>query len=353
MNRLLRRLAIGLPALLLLALVLFYLVLDMWLESAGGKDALGKALAKQAGMPVRLGDEFDVILFPVIGVSGTRLEIGGDGQGPFLASGSYEVEIALGPLLDKRLLIESVHLRDGTVVTQRYSREESDGTNGHGSGKMPEVRQFSLQDFRFMAGATDRVALEIRRLDFSGFVEGRPTPVTAELQDLGRIAGELTWLPEAQRIELRAGLSGWPPGFIDIDAGVDLHTWSLDLVARFDPATGGDPVDLSAAISPLDDRWSLSGLRLERGGQLVSGHGCLLSGSPVLLGLDLEAASLDLDRLAAGLEVPGEGGAVEAEPPAGISLEWNIRVAVEELKARGAVARRAVLNLGEGRPCAD
>jgi hypothetical protein len=353
LNTLMRRLAIGLPALLLLALVLFYLALDMWLESAGGKDALGKALAKQAGMPVRLGDEFDVILFPVIGVSGTGLEIGGDGQGPFLVSGSYDVEIALGPLLDKRLLIESVHLQDGTVVTERYRREDGDSGNGRGAGQLPEVRQFSLQDFRFMAADTDRSALEIRRLDFSGFAEGRPTPVTAELEDLGQITGELTWLPEPQRIELRAGLSAWPPGVIDIEAGIDLRTRSLDLVARLDPATGGDPVDLAAAISQLDDRWSLSGMRLERGGQLVSGRGCLLLGSPVSLGLDLEAASLDLDRLTAGLEALAQGEEVVTEPSPGTALEWSIRLEVEELRTGGAVARRAVLKVGEGHPCTD
>jgi hypothetical protein len=353
MKRQMRRLAIGLPAVLLVALLLFYLALDVWLESAGGKGALEKALAKQAGMPVRLGEDFDVILFPVIGVSGARLQIGGDGQGPFLVSGSYEVEIALGPLLDKRLLIESVHLRDGTVVTERYSREETEGGAGQEAVPLPEVRQFSLQDFHFKAADSDRSALLIRRLDFSGFAEGRPTPVTVELEGFGRIEGDLTWLSDSQRIEVRAGLSDWSPGAVEIDAELHLRTRSLDLLARFDPAAGGDPVELAASVSPLDDRWSLSGLRLDRGGQRVSGRGCLLPGSPASLGLVLQAASLDLDQLTAGLEaLPQEGEAV-GDPAAGVALDWSIRLEVEELRTGGALARRAVLNVGGSHPCLD
>jgi uncharacterized protein involved in outer membrane biogenesis len=342
---------IAVPVLLMAALVLFYLALDTWLESAGGKGALEKTLAKKTGMPVRLGGEFDVILFPVIGVSGKRLEVGGDAHGPFLVSGSYELEIALGPLLDKRLLIESVHLQDGTVFTERYSRETSFGDNGEDAGPLPEVRRLSLQDFQLVAGATDRAALKIRQLDISDFAAGRPTPLTAELDDLGRIEGELTWLSDAQRIEVRAGLAGWPPGAVDIDARIDLQTRAVDLAARFDPATAGDPVDLAVAISPQGDRWILSGLRLERGEQLVSGSGCLLQGNPASLGLELKAGSLDLERLAAGLETPGQGGEVDSEPSPGLALEWNMRLVVEELRARGAVARRAVLNVGAGRAC--
>ncbi len=66
----------------LVALVLLfpglYWFADAWLESSGGRQMLEQELGARFGMSVRLEGEFDLMLLPDIGVSGTRLVIGGD-----------------------------------------------------------------------------------------------------------------------------------------------------------------------------------------------------------------------------------------------------------------------------------
>ena len=61
------------PALLLAAA---YWLADSWLESAGGRRMLENALTSRSGVPVRLLGDFDLMLLPAIGASGTELVVG-------------------------------------------------------------------------------------------------------------------------------------------------------------------------------------------------------------------------------------------------------------------------------------
>jgi uncharacterized protein involved in outer membrane biogenesis len=109
-----RRLLLFVPAALLLLFAAAYLMLGAWLESAGGRRAVERALAERLGMSVTLQGEFDIMLLPSIGVSGTELVLGPPGPASELArSREYALALALGPLLERRLLIQSIALDGG------------------------------------------------------------------------------------------------------------------------------------------------------------------------------------------------------------------------------------------------
>ena len=81
--------AVVLVVVLLLLPVGLYWLADAWLESSGGRQMLEQELGARFGMSVSLEGEFDLMLLPDIGVSGTELVIGGEaGPGRFFCEQS-------------------------------------------------------------------------------------------------------------------------------------------------------------------------------------------------------------------------------------------------------------------------
>ena len=113
MTRRLRWVLLGLPLALAALAGLAWLALDTWLESAGGRRAIEDVLSAQSGYPVSLAGEFEVVLLPVPGVSGTDLRVGGaPGEDVFATSARYGVSLDLRALLRREVNVNRLTLGD-------------------------------------------------------------------------------------------------------------------------------------------------------------------------------------------------------------------------------------------------
>ena len=296
-----RKLVLVLLVVIILLPVAAYWLADSWLESAGGRRMLEQTLSARIGMSVRLEGEFDLMLFPAIGVTGTELVIGGPEPGSELArSREFEISVAIKPLLDRKIFIEWIRLSGGTIHPNRYSRTNdldgivgTVGANSFANLLLPEIQELTIRDFIIVLPGEEN-QFHIKQLTLTNFAENRATPFTLEIEDLATTAGTLRW-------------------------------------------------DTSQSIIHLGK------LQLDFAGQVVRGTACLFLQNPVSLHLDLRAGAFDLDTFREGL--PGTG--VSAGQGSGdLPLEIQARFAVDELKTSGAIARGVVLSLG-GEPACD
>ena len=92
----------------------------------------------------------------------------------------------------------------------------------------------------------------------------------------------------------------------------------------------------------------LNDIELSAGGQSVAGFGCLPLGAASGLQLDLTTDSLDLDLLP---EVPAFAPAPDAGGAALAGLDIDLRLRAGELRKGGAVARNAVVSVGDDPDC--
>lgn len=239
----------GLPLLLAGLFLLAWLALDAWLESAGGRGALERVLSAQSGYPVTLAGDFEVVLLPAPGVSGTDLQVDDPGSGERLLSGGrYAVALALRPLLRRELLVD----------------------------------RLAVADIRFGA-PDDPAAFRVAELEIAGFAIERPADFRVDLGPYGEAAGTFTWRPAAQGIDL------------DVEwGGFLVPRLSLDLRATYGAA--GLWLD---SIDALVD------------GQPLTGSGCYLAGELNLdlrAGrLDLDALDVVLPDTAPGDDGPAAG----------------------------------------------
>lgn len=272
-----------------------YWAIDAWLESSGGRQMLEKSLSARIGMKVILGGEFDLMLLPDIGVSGTDLRIeSAFDEGPFAISSEYEISVALRPLFRKQLLADWIRLTGGEVHPGRYRPGPSpQGSDGGGPVQLPEIGELTIRDFRLVPPGEETGGIRLDVLEVSGFADRRSAPFIMEIRDLVSARGRVL-----------------------LDAG------NLSLELR----------DLS----------------LERSGQRLAGNACVNFGDPFSLHLVLHAEQLDLDELRN--ESP-DIGAWAGEGEESAPLDIRVRVRVDQLLAAGAVARGAVLSVGREPVC--
>jgi uncharacterized protein involved in outer membrane biogenesis len=342
-----RRFLIVSPLAFLLLLALAYLAANAWLESAGGRQTLERALSDQAGMSVELRGDFDIMLLPEFGVSGTDLRVGGaGGMESFISSASYRVAVALRPLLDKHLLIESIQLQGGTVYPERYSRIEAEKDEVPGEGGVStEIERFLLQDFQlYLPGDS---VIRVRQLTFSDFAADKPTPFSLDIETLGRIDGELRWSADDQEIRITMNWSGHELGSAELRATLSVSEQSGALDLRYRPAGAETRVSLETRFRRQLDGLLFQNIHLGPGEQSIVGEGCLFLAKPAALHLLLESEALNLDAL---LEMLPE--AAVGDPGADLPLELNLRLAAGELTFKGATANGAVVNVGGQPACA-
>jgi uncharacterized protein involved in outer membrane biogenesis len=276
---------------ILIALVLLfpglYWFADTWLESSGGRQMLERELGARFGMRVRLEGEFDLMLLPDIGVSGTDLVIGGDGSpGSFFASSrEFEVSVALKPLFRNQVVIDWIRLTGGQVYPARYSQSGA----GSETGPLPEIRELTLRDFDLVLAEGKVAPLSIKTLKVSDFAERRQAAFSVDVEDLVNAEGWLLWDTEQSKIQF------------------------------------GE-------------------LRFDLAGQVLAGEACLLLQEPSSLNAELTAGTFDFDALRDRLPDTGEGGG-------DLPLEIRVRLKVDELHSSGVVARGVVLNLGPDPVC--
>ena len=274
MSRRLLWLLAGIPLVLAALGGLAYLALDTWLESAGGRQAIERVLSTQSGYPVSLAGEFEVVLLPSPGVSGTDLRAYDDPGGPLLvSSGRYAVALALRPLLHREL----------------------------------HVDRLTLGDVRFGGGDANGSGFVVPELEITGFAVDEPAAFRLDLGLYGEATGRFTWQPSSSTLALSLAWGGFL-----------FPTLSLDVAAAYDSAgLWFDSID--AVVD----------------GQPVSGNGCYRFDDGSGLQLDLRAARLDLDALQFALpETGGDGG--DADP--GVRLRLNAdEVLGGDATARGVV----------------
>ena len=342
-----RRFLIVAPLAFLLLLALAYLAANAWLESAGGRQTLEKALSDKAGMSVELRGDFDIMLLPEFGVSGTDLRVGGSGGSEsFISSASYQVAVALRPLLDKHLLIESIQLQGGTVYPERYSRIDVEKKEATGEGGFStEIERFLLQEFQLYL--PDDSAIRVRQLTFSDFAADKPTPFSLDIETLGQIDGELRWSAVDQEIRITMNWSGHDLGSAELRANLSVSEQSGALDVGYRPAGTEALISLETRFRRQRDGLLFQNIHLGPGEQSIDGAGCLLLTKPAALHLLLQSEALDLDAL---LEMLPEaaGGNGDADLP----LELNLRLTAGKLTFKGATANGAVVNVGGKPVCA-
>lgn len=275
-------------SLLVLPFALYWLA-DAWLESAGGRQMLEQELSRRAGMSVRLEGEFSLMLLPAIGVSGTDLVISSP------AGERSDRYFARSRAYEVSIALKPLWRRQVVIEWVRltggavYPDRLSTGFSAGGPvTRLPEVKELALRDFRIVPGEDENAALHLQALEMSGFSEGRRAEFRIEIESLAGISGWLLWDTAASQV-------------------------------RF-----GD-------------------LRLNLAGQDIAGRACLQLQDPRSLDVELEAATLDLDSLREKIPSTGKGGE--------LPVDIRLRLAVEELRFEGAVARGVELGMGEAPAC--
>ncbi len=301
--------------LLLLALLLLpmaaYWLADTWLESSGGRQMLEQELARRLGMTVKLEGDFDLMLLPAIGVSGTELVIGGEAEtesgtqdsppGFFAHSREFEVSVALKPLFRRQLIVEWIRLSSGTVYPDRYSHAGNGGEAAitdpakSGEGKrdstvvLPEIQELTLREFDFVLDEESGSVVHLKELQIRDFADRIKAPFRLEIEDLLTAAGWLRW---------------------------------------------------DTLLSKID----FGDLNLAVGNQAMNGEACLLLQEPLVLNVDVRTESLDADAIKDLQLDTGSGGGDS-------QLEIRARLSADELRTNGVVARGVVLNLGQDPSC--
>lgn len=349
------------------ALLLFaaYLLVDAWLESAGGRHALERALADKVGLPVRLEGEFNVMLLPAIGVTGTVLVLGEPGAATeFARSQEYAVSLALAPLLEGRMLIESVRFADGTMHLGRWPGRESSGADQPQAAiQLPEVGRLVIQDFKLVAAEGDDKPYLLSELNLEEFAAGRRSPLRLKIRDLGAWVGSLSWNPERSELEVTAAGTGSWAGELQlrISALLDSATGTMDAdwVAPQAHDGAGDRVHLSLRYAVLAAGLRMDGIRFTAAPLLIEGDGCLLTAGRPALHLELVSERVNADALSELAALAGSGPEGQGEQPAAAwpgaessgTMDFNVRLTAGELLAGGALARQAVLQLGGAPDC--
>ena len=125
---------------------------------------LEQTLTGRIGMSVRLEGEFDLMLLPAIGVSGTELVIGGPEPGSeFARSHEFEISVALKPLLDRQVLrrVDQADRRINlpqTLFSHRPTLTDIDpavGADSSANFVLPEIQELTIRDFQIIFADED------------------------------------------------------------------------------------------------------------------------------------------------------------------------------------------------------
>jgi len=385
-----KRMAVLLP--LSLAGLLFLLVLfaDFWLESSTGRAELEAALARSLGMPVHLQGEFNITLLPSLGVSGTDLLLGDTGAArPFVSASSYHASMALLPLIDGKLSVLSFSVSGGLLDPARYRGVEASAPGGaKPKFKLPEVERLLLENFRIVLLDGSDSSVLVHKLELEKFRAGQGSPLIMEVSlqssqttiaslearsmllvgtDLRHFSLDIEEIRlQADRLALD-GISGRLSWQVDqelLDAQLswqDSGVGSASIAASLSTATSAGTMELRYIPQGLDEAVEAV-LEFERGKtsinfpefivsfdqQKVTGSGCLKTEEETSLHLMMASDFIDADRL--GSLLPGGAGTGSGTGSA-FPLDLNVRLAVLEVHAAGAIALNTEISIGRQPDC--
>lgn len=352
-----RKLLLALPLALVLLVTAAYYLLGAWLESAGGRQAVERALTERIGLPVTLEGKFEVMLLPAVGVSGTGLVLGEPGlETEVLRSREYALSLALLPLLDRRLVIQSVRFEEGLFHLGRWPEAGAAAPGSAPAGiRLPEIEQLEIRDFGLLVSAGDDRPYRLRELTIDGFAAGRPAPFELEVEDAGRWVGSLVWNAGPATLDLAANGTGAWPGEVRLTAELGLVSGAGAVDAHWvaTPGVPGAGVDVRAsfAYASVPTGWRIDELRLAAESQTITGEGCLIGEERPQLHLELVSERVDLDALPDLSAFTGAEEAVPASTPEQSGLDFHVRLSATVLSAGDAVASDAVLQVGAAPDC--
>ena len=337
---------------LALAAALLYVAASAWLEGAGGRKALEGELTRRAGIPVRLLGDFQIMLVPSFGVAGTELVVGGPGADEALVhSGEYAVALEPRALLAGELRVGTIRLAHGALRLDRIPPSEPGRPGLEDSvSELPAIGELLVSDFVVTAPGESRYEISVIEFAVEGFEERRDTQFRVEAAGLGGVAGTLRWDSADPTLRLDGAWSGLLPDALGFQAEIRFAGADGNVAMRW-PAGPAEPdrkLRASAGFVVGDEVLRLNDIELSAGAQSVVGFGCLLLGAAPGLQLDLITDSLDLDRLP---ELPAFGRAPDAGGAAITGLDIDLRLSAGELRKAGAVARNAVLSVGDDPDC--
>lgn len=346
-----RVLRIGLVALLALAAtaVIAYLLVDAWLESAGGREALERELEVRTGVAVQLRGEFEVMLLPSVGVSGTDLVLYEPGStAEFVRGDAYSLALDLAALVHGRIAVESIRVAGGRVDANRWP--EGAAAERSPPATLPAIAMLELADIEIAFSEGGETPYLLRELRIDGFVVGQRTAFLLDLRELGRWQGWFRWSAQAAVFDVEGRGAGLIPGEIGLSGTVSLDLRTGQAEVEWRPEAEQTPgVHLSTGFGWQGEGIRIDSLALRADSQSIAGSGCLVLADQPELHLELRSSRLDLDQW----PDPGSfgGDSPTGQKQAAPAWSYHLRLTADELYGGGAIARQAELRLGGEPDC--
>jgi len=386
------------PALILLVSIR---AADSWLESAAGRARLESAMSEALSQPVHLNGDFNISLWPSLGISGDDLLIGetadrrtaaadSAGDGVLLRCDTYHAAIALWPLLRGRLEVLAVRAANGEVDPGRFGSTAVATPGGESQPpRLPRIDFLQLENFRIRISDSGDPLVLLEQLEIDGFQVDRETPLTLDLsivrngvplirlvmessfrldgrlERLALAVDRLDVLSDSREVREIAGSANWNRSQNEIGLHLegqvpDLGRGVLSLAASPDTRTGqvrfeihrsaGDEgLAAGLALQPMPGGFGFSDIHLESMGQQIRGQGCLLSGMASSLSLQLHSDRIDLDRLRSWLPEAADSGSGFDLSTFDWPIDLRIRLDVDEVRSGKVVAQRVRLGT-DGEP---
>ncbi len=373
----------------LMVLVILVFSTSSWLETETGRKLLQRELGKSLSLEAELRGDYSLKLFPGIRIAGKQLLLSPVNSNQALAEiKSYELHLALRPLLRKEILIHEVVIDGGSLDLDLL-------TGQSGTGEKESAMQIPKIDSMVISGLillqSGKEFLQVSNLNVQGFAESRKAPislslslptsyknhVTANLEGVMQVEAnplitsfdvrELMLVLDGQSWPLGAGhlkFSGETGEFVgDLEGELSGYASKAELALQTKGAIwvqgrielrSKDSGLLAASLKAHKEtsRWLLEQVELDLDGQLLVGAGCLETNDPVRLQLQLQAEQLNLDAVQDLLPVQLLTGGSETESTLqDLPLQLAIELKATQASAAGAVAKEVRLLLGDKPDC--
>lgn len=380
-------------ALLLGVLLLLLFSAGSWLETETGRSLLQRELSRSLGMDANLQGDYSLEIIPGIHIAGRELVLKDELAGlPIASLDSYELRLALWPLLRKQVDIHKVALNRGSLDLDVYSAATAKSAGDSGTtAALPRIRSLDVSELRLLRSAEEFLFVE--QLSVKDFAEGKASPIDFSIQLAGtpspgglQLAGTFALKTEPFEILLMIAESNleidgqaWPLGHGQLtwDGSQELLTGNIEsqhfgfetrvkvwaqlsdslLIQLSLEAMSplGQLLSASLELVPGNKEWLVNDLSLGLDGQSVMGKGCFSTEDLPVVQLQLRSARLDLDALSSILPsellASDQDGGIPSELDSPINL--RVELLVEELKLDNAIARDVRLLLGSEPACFD
>ncbi len=368
------------------ALLLLILAVQFWLSSGLGRGVVESRLSAALGRPARLDGAFSLRLLPVPGVTGTDLKVfTRDGRWLLVDAGDYLVRLALWPLLTGDVQIVALRIDAAAVDVQRLAAEPPAAAAPDGAeffAAVPDIGSFDLAGVAlYFDGIGSEPYVRIDNLSVEEFTIDSPAAfeiglalVSGDSELIGLFADGTLILHSVDVVQvdfsrLDAALAEWDVRGIsgELTAGFGQSTLAIGLQWNDSEQRVrlGSTIDWDPGYAAAIGGYAIDEVELVLDDQRIGGRGCLLDDSPPRLNLELAAAVLDIEALAALAEkwrVPRagpvevvesgrvgttSGGTTTDELPVSLA----VRLLVERATYGDVVATGARLNVGDPPGC--